>query len=61
MDDYKRIYGVSTEGLPGEARANHDQIKAETSIYPNLPVNSDPVNFRLQKSCEVLNKSSKGN
>ena len=35
------------------------------SIYPNLPVNSEPsssfqsVNFRLQKSCEVLQNLEK--
>ena len=40
MDDYNRIYGQA-----GPERS---------SIYPQLPNNSDPVNFRLQKSSEVL-------
>ena len=51
MDDYNRIYGV---GGP-----------EKSSIYPNVPVNSDPsysfqsVNFRLQKACEVLQNLEK--
>ena len=28
-------------------------------IYPQLPINGDPNNFRLQKSCEVLNNLQK--
>ena len=28
-------------------------------IYPQLPINSDPLNFRLQKSCEVLQNLEK--
>ena len=28
-------------------------------IYPQLPINGDPLNFRLQKSCEVLQNLEK--
>ena len=28
-------------------------------IYPQLPINGDPNNFRIQKSCEVLNNLQK--
>ena len=45
MEEYNRIYGVA-----GPERS---------SIYPGLPNNSDPVNFRLQKSSEVLQNLEK--
>ena len=28
-------------------------------LYPKLPINGDPNNFRIQKSCEVLNNLKK--
>ena len=47
MDDYNRIYGITGPEQSG------------SSIYPQLPTNGDPNNFRLQKSCEVLQNLEK--
>ena len=40
MEDYNKIYGPARP--------------EQSPIYPQLPINGDPNNFRLQKSCEVL-------